>query len=155
MLSALISFLGGSVFRMIWGEVSNYITKKQDHDNGLAVIKLQDEVNGNQFTRDLEKAKLLNDLGIKEIEANTEATLSVKDADAFTEAMKTINTKLDIAWVDAWNGSVRPLCATISVALWVVSLVHQNGAMSDWDHELVASIIGFFFADRAMVKRGK
>lgn len=31
MFSALFSFLGGSVFRMIWGEVANFVQKKQDH----------------------------------------------------------------------------------------------------------------------------
>ena len=31
MFSALFSFLGGSVFRMVWGEVSTWVTAKQDH----------------------------------------------------------------------------------------------------------------------------
>ena len=32
MFSALFSFLGGSVFRMIWGEISSFIEKKQEHN---------------------------------------------------------------------------------------------------------------------------
>ena len=30
MITTLISFFGGSVFRMLWGEISTYLTAKQD-----------------------------------------------------------------------------------------------------------------------------
>ena len=41
MLSALFSFLGGSVFRMIWGEVSAYLTARQQHSQEMDRMKLQ------------------------------------------------------------------------------------------------------------------
>ena len=31
MFTALFSFLGGSAFRMIWGEVTAFVSKRQDH----------------------------------------------------------------------------------------------------------------------------
>ena len=153
MLSALISFLGGSVFRMIWGEVSSYVTKKQDHENGISLIKAQDEVNGNQFTRDLEKAKVMSALGITEIQAKTDSALLTKDADAFAEAMKTINAKVDIAWVDAWNGIIRPLAATTAILLWWFCLYTQGFVLGEWDKELVGVILGFYFAHRVFVNK--
>lgn len=36
MFSALFSFLGGSVFRMVWGEASAFINKREDHKQELA-----------------------------------------------------------------------------------------------------------------------
>ena len=41
MISAIISFLGGSVFRMIWGEVSTWVTAKQNHAQELERLRLQ------------------------------------------------------------------------------------------------------------------
>ena len=35
MISALVSFLGGSVFRMLWGEISAWLTKAQDHKHEI------------------------------------------------------------------------------------------------------------------------
>jgi len=153
MFGALFSFLGGSVFRMIWGEVSAYVTKKQDHANGLSLLKLQDEVNGNQFERELEKAKVFAELGIKEIEAKTESALLTKDADAFTEAMKTINSKIDVPWVDAWNGIIRPLAATTAILLWWFCLYTQGFVLGEWDKELVGVILGFYFAHRVFINK--
>lgn len=34
MITALLSFLGGNVFRMIFGEVVSWLNKKQDHAHG-------------------------------------------------------------------------------------------------------------------------
>ena len=31
MFATLISFFGGSVFRMLWGEISSFMNKKQDY----------------------------------------------------------------------------------------------------------------------------
>ena len=41
MFSALFSFLGGSVFRMIWGEVSSFIEKRQEHAQEIERMRLQ------------------------------------------------------------------------------------------------------------------
>ena len=41
-MSALISFLGGSAFRMVWGEVSSYFNKRQDHQHEMERMKAQE-----------------------------------------------------------------------------------------------------------------
>ena len=40
MITALLSFLGGNVFRMIFGEVIAYLNKKQDHAQEIDRLKL-------------------------------------------------------------------------------------------------------------------
>lgn len=39
MIEAILSFLGGSTLRMVWGEVSAYLTRKQDHQHEVERIR--------------------------------------------------------------------------------------------------------------------
>ncbi|CAB4240782.1 hypothetical protein UFOVP22_4 [uncultured Caudovirales phage] len=152
-MGALFSFLGGSVFRMVWGEVSNAYTKYQDHKQEIISIELQDKVEGNRADRELLRLKTLSELGIKQIEVQSDADLSLKDADSFVEAMKTINVKTGIQWVDAWNGIIRPSAATTAIAIWWLCLYTQSFVLTEWDKELVGVILGFYFAHRVFINK--
>lgn len=154
MLEALLSFLGGSVFRMIWGEVSAWHTKKQDHEFEIERMKLQNELEDRAHQRMQDSLRLQNELGIKTIEAQAHAYVDQAEADAFTEAMKNAFKPTGVYWVDAWNGIIRPLAASIALGLWCLKLNAQNFAMQDWDLSLAGVILGFFFANRAL-GRGK
>lgn len=153
-MGALFSFLGGSVFRMVWGELSQAWTKHQDQKHELESIKAQESVEAARAERELTKLKLLNDLGIKEIEVKTDADLQLKDADAFMEAMRNV-APTGIAWVDAWNGIIRPACATTAILIWWFCLYTQGFVLSEWDKELVGVILGFYFAHRTLANRIK
>ena len=50
MFSGLIAFLGGSAFRMIWGELAAWLTARQDHRHELERMRL---------SADLEAARAL------------------------------------------------------------------------------------------------
>lgn len=154
-MGALVSFLGGSVFRMIWGEVSNAYTKYQDHKQEISSMEMQDKLDGNKADRELIRLKTLNDLGIKQIEVQSDASLALQDAESFTEAMKTVNVKTGIQWVDAWNGIIRPSAATTAIIIWWACLYTQGFVLTEWDKELVGVILGFYFAHRSMVNRSK
>lgn len=155
MFSALFSFLGGTAFRMIFGEVSAYFQKKQDKEAELELMKCQAELDLARHQQDIEKLKVQSELGIKEVTVKGDIDIEKIDASAFVEAMKEANKPTGIKWVDAWNGVIRPLAATIAIVLWVFALNQAGFVMSDWDKELVAVIFGFFFANREMTKRGK
>jgi hypothetical protein len=150
MLEALLSFLGGSVFRMIWGEVSAWQTKKQDHAHELERMRLQTELEDRAHERMQASLRLQNELGIKTIEAQAQAAMDQADADAFTEAMKNAFKPTGISWVDAWNGTIRPAAATIVLVLWCLKLNAQSFVMQDWDLSLAGVVLGFFFANRAL-----
>lgn len=155
MFGALFSFLGGSVFRMIWGEVSDWVKKKQDHAFELERIKAEGEQDDKRHYREMERLKTQSDLGIKEIQIAGDVAIQKTEAEAFVQAIRAAAVPTGVAWVDAWNGSIRPAAATIALCLWVLALAKAGFVTNDWDRELVGVVLGFYFADRALGKRGK
>ena len=155
MLSAIISFLGGSAFRMVFGEVSHWITAARDHKREVEMMRVQGELDAAQHQRNMESIKLQAELGVKTIAVQAQADLSKLDADGFYSAISQAMKPSGIFLVDLWNGIIRPLCATIAIILWVKALGNQDWSMAAWDMEMVAAILGFFFADRSMGKKGK
>lgn len=155
MLEALFSFLGGSVFRMIWGEVANWHNKKLDHEHEMARMRLQEDLEQGAHERMQAGLRLQAELGIKTIEAQRDADVAKSEADAFMTAMQNAMKPTGIYWVDVWNGIIRPAAATLALVLWTLKLVAQNWIMQDWDLTLAGTVLGFFFASRELSKRGK
>lgn len=155
MLEALFSFLGGSVFRMIWGEVSSWYNKKQDHQFEIERMRLQADLEDKAHERMQASLRLQSELGIKTIEAQAEAAALTADAEAFANAMKDAFKPTGVYWVDVWNGIIRPSAATIALGLWILKLNTQSWTMQDWDLTLTGTVLGFFFASRELSKRGR
>lgn len=158
-MSAILSFLGGSAFRAIFGEISSWLTKRQDAKLEITRMKVQGELDAAQHARNLESLRLQADLGVKEIRVRTEADLARIDAQTFGEAVARINAPSGIRWVDAWNGTIRPAFGTLALG-FVVFLCWQAGpdltALEKLGvAEVMFSIIGFWFADRTLRKAGK
>lgn len=155
MFSALFSFLGGSAFRMIWGEVSSFFQKKQDHEFELDRLRLQGAMDAEQHERNMAAIKLQADLGVKVIEAQRDAAVTQLETDAWLAAVRDVGKQTGIKFLDIWNGSVRPLLATLAIAVVVAEIIRNGFALSDWDRELVAAILGIYVADRSLMKCGK
>lgn len=155
MLEALFSFLGGSVFRLIWGELSSWVTKKQDHAHELERLRLQNELDDRAHQRTQDALRLQNELGIQMVAAKAEADVATAEAAAFAKVMDSAFKPTGWAVVDIWNGVIRPSAATIALALWVLKLNHQGWKMDEWDVTLAGTVLGFFFADRSLGKRNK
>lgn len=154
MLSAILSFLGGSAFRMIWGEVSSYFTRKQDHQFEIERMKLQAEFEAAQHARNLEAIRLQADMGIKVIEAKAEAAVDELEAQGWLEAVKATGKSIGIAWVDAWNAVIRP-----GVATWAILMLTFNEfgvfIISENTAAVCFAALGIYLADRTLGKRGK
>lgn len=155
MFSALFSFLGGSAFRMIWGEVSSFFQKKQDHQFELERLRLQGAMEAAQHERNLEAMRVQSELGVKVIEAQRDAAVVQLETDAWLAAVKDVGRQTGIKFLDIWNGSVRPLLATLAILVVVAEVVATGFILSDWHKELVAAILGLYVADRSLSKRGK
>lgn len=158
-MSALLSFLGGSAFRAIWGEFSSWISKRQDHKFEQQRMLLQGKLDAESHARNLAALKLQADLGVKTIQVQADADAARADGEAFRQAMAQAATPTGIKWVDAWNGCIRPAFGTLALFL-VWRAAHYAGydlqAMRAIGiSEVVFSIIGFFFADRSLRKAGK
>jgi hypothetical protein len=154
-ISAIISFLGGSAFRMIWGEVSAFFSARQDHRFEVERMRLQGELDGAAHARNLEAIRVQAELGVKEVQVKAEADIGRAEAEGFYAALREAQKATGIFLVDLWNGVIRPLAASIAIALWVLALDSQGWKMGEWDKELVGVILGFFFASRELTKRGK
>lgn len=158
-MGALLSFLGGSAFRAIWGEVSHWFTARQELKAEVTKMKLQGELDAALHARNLESLRLQSELGVKEIRVKSEAALSQLDGEIFKEAMARANAPTGIAWVDGWNGCIRPAFGTLALG-FVIFLCWQAGPdLTKLEKlgvaEVMFSVIGFYFADRTLKKAGK
>lgn len=155
MFSALFSFLGGSVFRMIWGEVSAAWTKHQDHKHELEALQLQAKLDQSKHDQEMERLRVSSELNIKEVEVKADAEVDKLDAESFIVAQKTLNQPSGNKFIDGWNAAIRPAAATTALLLWWFCLYKQGFILTEWDKELVGVILGFYFAHRVFQSRGK
>lgn len=154
-MSALLTFLGGSAFRMVWGEVSAFIKNRQEHAQELEMVRIQADIEAAKHERLQEALKVQHSMGIQTVQVQAEADLNRIDAEGFYKAVESSNNPSGVLWVDGWNAAIRPAAATIVILLWVLALNRAGFVMSDFDKELVGVILGFFFANRALSFRGK
>ncbi len=155
MLTTLLSFLGGSAFRMLWGEISAWATRRQDHAHEIERLRLQAEWDAAQHARNLEAIRVQADLGVREIRVQAEADTSRAEADAWREAVGSIGRSTGIWIVDLWNGIIRPMVATVCVALWVLHVYRAGWVLDENGWSIMSAALGLYLADRALMKRGK
>lgn len=155
MFTALFSFLGGSAFRMVWGEISSYFNKRQDHEHEIERLRLEAELDEKRHARDCERIRLQADLNVREVQVQTDAAIQRVEADAWLQAVRDVGKQTGIKFLDIWNGSVRPLLATLAILVVVAEVIRNGFVLSPWDKELVAAILGIYVADRSLQKRGK
>ena len=155
MLSAIFTFLGGSVFRMLWGEISHWITEQQNHKNEIERMRLQADLDARQFDRNQAAIKLQAELGVKTIQVQAESAIGQVEVDAWSKVVESTTKLTGIKWLDGWNGSIRPLLATLAILCVVGEVVAHGFQLNDWNREIIALILGIYLADRQLAKRGK
>lgn len=155
MISALLSFLGGSAFRLLMGEIVGFLKSRQDQRHEVEMMRVQAELAAAEHARNLEAIRVQAELGVQTIKVQGDADVAIEEARAFTALQREASKPTGIAWVDAWNASVRPSFATLSLALWGLSLWRRGFILSEWDTSLMAVIVGFYFADRSLRKVGR
>lgn len=155
MITALLSFLGGNVFRMIFGEIINYLNKEQDHAQEVERMELQAKLEAAQHDRHLAGLKVQADLGVKTIQVQSEAAIGEIEAGGWLEAVKATAVKTGIAWVDAWNAVIRPGVATWSVIMLTLAEIGVIAQLSENVTAIAGCALGIYLADRSLAKRGK
>lgn len=155
MITALLSFLGGNVFRMIFGEVIAYLNKKQDHAQEVERMKLQSDLDAAQHDRNLSAIKVQADLGVKTIQVQAEAHINEIEAAGWLEAVKATAVKTGVQWVDAWNAVIRPGVATWSVVMMTLAEIGAVAQLSEQTWAICGAALGIYIADRSLFKRGK
>ena len=155
MLTTLFSFLGGAVFRMLWGEISAWLTKAQEHSQELARLQLQEQISAAQHERNLAALRLQADLKVQVVKAESIAAVGAIEADAWRVAVDSIGRASGIWLVDLWNGIIRPLLATVCVALWVLHVAKHGWVLDEQGWQILGATLGLYLADRSLAKRGK
>jgi hypothetical protein len=154
-LSSIITFLGGSAFRMVWGELSSAWTKRQERKAEIEILREQERIEAARFERQQQAIKDQHALGIEVIRVKAEADAGLKELDIWGEGIRAGNQPSGVWLIDAWNAAIRPATATICLWLWVNALWVQQWTMQGRDWEMLCGVLGWFFADRSMAKRGK
>jgi hypothetical protein len=155
-ISAILSFLGGSMFRMLWGELSAYFNKKQDHKHEVELLKLQDQISAAQHERNLAAIKIQAGMQVKVIEVAAQGDVDRTLAKAWEAAVEATARSTNIWFVDLWNATIRPLGAT-----WALSMLSANEfgwlsqPLSENTQMVAYAFIGLFVADRTLGKKGK
>lgn len=155
MISALLSFLGGSAFRMVWGEFSAWLTARQEHKHEIERMRAQGDLDAAAHARNIEALRLQSDLGVKTIEVQRDSALAQTEASAWADAVSAVGRTTGIKLLDIWNGIIRPLLATCALVFILAEIVQNGFVLSEWDRELFGAILGIFVADRSLNKRGK
>ena len=155
MFTALFSFLGGSAFRLIFGEVFSYLNKKQDHSQELERMNVQGTLDAAQHERNMTAIKVQAELGVKTIQVQAEAAIGQVEAEGWLSAVNATAKTIGIAWVDAWNAVIRPGAATWAILMLTLVEVGAIGAMSENTSAICGAALGIYLADRSLFKRGK
>lgn len=148
MFTALMTFLGGAIGRLLIGKVLDFVQTWQEQKNEIERMRVQGELEAAQHERNMAAWQLQTTLGIKVIEAQTEAHHLQAEDDAFVQAVANTGKSTGVALIDGWNGTIRPLLATICIGLWLASLVSRGFALDDWDRALMSLALGIFIGGR-------
>jgi hypothetical protein len=154
MITSLISFLGGSVFRMIWGEVSHWLTARQEQKHEVERMRLQGELDAAQHARNIEAQKVQADLGVKVIEARRDADIGRIESEGWLDAVKSTGRSVGVPLIDAWNASIRPGVATWAVVMMTLAEFAVIN-MSENAVAICSAALGIYLAERNLLKRGK
>lgn len=155
MFSALLSFLGGSAFRMLWGEISAWMNKRQDHAHEIERMRLQAEAEAAQHARNLEAIKIQHEMGVQIVRVQGDADVARTEADAWREAVKATDGSSGNWLVDTWNGLIRPGLATVCAALIVLHFWRAGWVLDENGWQLAGAVLGIYIADRTLFKRGR
>jgi hypothetical protein len=165
----ILSFLGGGLFRLA-PEFMKIWDRKNERAHEIAMLDKNLEVEKHRSTAAAQKAEI-----------EQRGALAVQEIQAMIEALKgqfTPTPTTGIKWLDIWNGiwdglskSVRPVLTywyciiaygTYKAALFTMLIKRDfewdNAILQLWtsqDHQVMWSIIGFWFVDRALKYVGK
>lgn len=153
-MSGLLSFLGGSAFRMIWGELSSFLNKKQEHNQELDRMKLIEQFDEAKHRREMESIKLQAEQGVQLVRVQSDAKIDEYEAKAWAALSEGTARQIGINWVDAWNAAIRPGGATWAIALLTLEAFAFVNVTSG-TLEVAWAFLGLFVADRTLGKRGK
>ncbi len=117
-------------------------------------MRLQAELDAMAHARNLEAQRLQADMGVKVIEAQSEARVNELMSEGWLESVRAVGRATGIAFVDGWNAVIRPGVATWSLVMitlgeFAVVTLSANCL------SVCSAALGIYLAERNLLKRGK
>lgn len=148
-MSALISFLGGTAFRWLFGELMGILNKEQDHRHEQDMIRLNLEAEREKSALRTAEVRAAAQAGVTVVEAQAEAAHTAVLDQAWLSAVQGIDKPSGVAWVDGWNKAIRPALASISILLIVGNAVAPSTVvLQGVVLEVVTAVLGLFIGGR-------
>lgn len=152
-MGAFFSFLGGTAFRWLFGEIISVIKANQEHKQELAMLTVQHTQARDQHEWRVAEIQAAAAAGVQVVEAKREAETQGFMDRAFLAAVEMTGKQTGIQWVDAWNASIRPLLATVAILLLVgQSVAPQHVVLSAFVSEVCGMALGIFVGGRIAAK---
>ncbi len=131
-MSTIIASLVG-LFGAALPKVFEVFQDGKDKKHELELIRLQ-----------IERDKELGTQNAHAIEVQGDAQVLVKALDTL---------KTGIRWVDALSGTVRPIVTYLLVLRYLYVVFAYNYAWTNFDSDLLAIVLGFWFGSRMLQKK--
>lgn len=144
--SAVVALLGGTGFRLLLGYAMDRLKDWQDHSFEIARMKLDQLNEAAKSKAHIEVLEAQKRLGITTIGVE-KPTVSFEDLN-FIRQVEDVRKPTGFKWLDMWNSAIRPILATVCIALWVSFLWTKGWILGDWDLELIAATLGIFIGSR-------
>ncbi len=150
MLGGLLSFLGGTAFRWILGEVLGFMKARDEHKMEMQRMTLQHDQDRDRALWQRESMAVAAAEGLKVIEAQSVAAKAQAADAAFLAAIGGVNEAAQRNdWIGAWNASIRPLLATVAIVLLVGQAIAPTWVvLSPLVMDLICAVLGVFVGER-------
>lgn len=153
--TVLGSFFTGGAARVLFGEVVNWFKAREERKRETELMVLQGKLDAERHERQMEMIKLQKDIGVEVIRVQAEQARETLNDETWGKVVVEAMKPTGITFVDVWNGVIRPAAASFALFLWVHSVHTAHYVLQEKDWQMVFSILGFFFADRQLSKRGR
>ena len=149
MLSGLFSFLGGTAFRWIFGEIFSYLKSQQEHKQELELRRLDREIATAQAAERRLEIKEAAAAGVTLIQAQREATHENMLDKMLASAVEGVDKLSGIPFVDGANKLVRPTVAYVAILMLVLESFFPNHIiLKAATVELFMAFLGLFCGGR-------
>ena len=148
-MSALLSFLGSAAARWLLGEVLAVWRQREDRRSEIAMMELQHRLDAERAQWQRQAVADAAAQGVKLVEAQAVAAQAQASDAMMLEAMRQLGQPSGVRWVDAWNASIRPGLATVSVLLLAGNAVWPDVVVvTGLLGEIVAGVLGLYVGGR-------
>lgn len=154
-MGGLISFLGGTAFRWLFGELLGWLKVRDERAAELAMLRLQHDLDRERHQWQQDAIAAQAQAGVRVIEAQSQAVAGAAANAAFLAAVQGVSTASARAdWIGAWNASIRPALATVGIVLVAAqSIAPATVTLSPLVLELICAVMGVFVGERIHAKQ--